>query len=141
MESQPKFTLFKRTNTRGAYLFSVLMTIFWIFMTVIIMLQAKKLSEPPNKSEFIGFHIFIGLIVILPIVFGFLRKKVILIFKIDHQKNMLVIESHWGNYCTFSKSYALNKIKGFEVHYVYGNKREVRNQITKNQLLALCFKF
>ena len=140
MDSTPEFILQKKTNTKRAFLFSALNSIFLIFM--IVMTWARVID--PNSLErigFIGVYIFFGLIVILPIIFGFLRKEVTLIFKVDEQNRALIYESHWGKYLTFSKSYPFNKIKGFEVHNVYGNKSDLlnTNQLTQNQLLALCF--
>ena len=139
MESKPEYNLLKQTNTKGAYQFSALMTPFWILMIVLTFTSAD-LTNPANIYGYIGLHVFIGLIVILPVIFGYLRKEVTLIFKVDEQKNSLIIESHWGNNITFSTSYPLNEIKGFEVHNVYANKKGSRYQVTQNQLLALCFQ-
>ncbi len=139
MESKSEFNLMKQTNTKGAFQFSALMTGIWIFMLVLTLTKAD-LNDPINRNGFIGLHIFIGLIVFLPVIFGFLRKEVTLIFKVDKQKSALIYESHWGNYLTFSKSYPLNEIKGFEVHNAYANKKGSRYQTTQNQLLALCFQ-
>ena len=139
MENKPEFNLLKQTNTKGAFQFSALMSLFWIFMLVLTLIKAD-LTDPINRNGFIVLHIFIGLIVFLPIIFGFLRKEVTLIFKVDEQNRVLIIESHWGNYLTFSKSYQLNEIKGFEVHNVYANKKGSSHSVTQNQLLALCFQ-
>ena len=139
MESKSEFNLLKQTNTKGAFQFSAMMGAFWIFMLVLTLIKAD-LTNPINRNGFIVLHIFIGLIVFLPVIFGFLRKEVTLIFKVDEQINSLIIESHWGNYLTFSKSYSLNEIKGFEVHNVIANKKGSRYQTTQNQLLALCFQ-
>ena len=136
MESKPEFTLQKQTNTKGAYLFSALMTLIWILMIVLTFTN----PDPNNTGGEIVLHIFIGLIVILPVIFGFLRRELTLIFKIDEQKVTLILESHWGNYLTFSKSYPLNEIKGFEVHNVYANKKRTMHGVTQNQLLTLCFQ-
>ncbi len=139
MESKPEFNLMKQTNTKGAFQFSALMTVVWIFMLVLTLTKAD-LNDPLTRNGEIALHIFIGLIVILPVIFGFLRRELNLIFKLDEQKSALILESHWGNYLTFSKSYPLNEIKGFEVHNVYANKKGFRHQVTQNQLLALCFQ-
>ncbi|MHA1474042.1 MAG: hypothetical protein ACTSPA_13080 [Promethearchaeota archaeon] len=139
MESKPEFNLIKQTNTKGAYQFSALMTPFWILMIVLTFTSAD-LTNPANIYGYIGLHVFIGLIVILPVIFGFLRKDVTLIFKVDEQNRVLIIESHWGNFLTFSKSHPLNEIKGFEVHKVYANKKGSMHGVTQNQLLALCFQ-
>ncbi len=138
MESKAEFNLLKQTNTKGAFQFSAMMSAFWIFMIVITLMKAD-LTDPINRNGFIVLHIFIGLIVILPVIFGFLRKEITLIFKVDESNNSLIIESHWGNYLTFSKSYPLNELKGFEVHNVYANKKGSNYETTQNQLLALCF--
>jgi len=139
MESKPEFNLKKKTNTKMAYLFSAIMSLFLIFM---ITMTWERVIDPnsPDRIGFIGTYIFFSLIVILPIIFGILRKEVTLIFKVNEQNNALIYESHWGNYLTFSKSYLFNEIKGFEVHNVYANKRGFTNQVTQNQLLALCFQ-
>ena len=139
MEPKPDFHLSKKTNSKMAYLFSAIMSIFLIFM---ITMTWERVIAPdsPDRIGFIGTYIFFSLVVILPIIFGFLRKEVTLIFKIDDHHSALIYESHWGNYLTFSKSYPFNEIKGFEVHNVYANKRGFTNQVTQNQLLALCFQ-
>ncbi len=139
MESRPEFVLMKQTNTKGAFKFSALMTVAWIFMLVLTFMKAD-LNDPLNRNGFIGLHIIIGLIVIIPVIFGFLRKELTLIFKVDEPKGALILESHWGNYLTFSKYYPLKEIKGFEVHNVIANKKGTRYQTTQNQLLALCFQ-
>jgi len=139
MKPKPEFNLMKQTNTKSAYKFSAMMTGVWILMVVLTLIKAD-FDNPINKYGFIGLHIFIGLIVFLPVIFGFLRKDVTLIFKINEQRNLLIIESHWGNYLTLSKSYPFNEIKGFEVHNVYANKKGTRYHSTQNQLLALCFQ-
>ena len=125
MESKSEFNLMKQTNTKGAFQFSAIMTVVWIFMLVLTLTKAD-LNDPINRNGFIGLHIFIGLIVILPVIFGFLRKELTLIFKVDEQNRALILESHWGNYLTFSKSYPLNVIKGVEVHNVIANKKGSR---------------
>jgi len=139
MESKPEFTLHKQTNTKGSYQFSAAMSLVWIFMIVLNIVKADS-SNPINVYGYIILHVFIGMIVILPVIFGFLRRELTLIFKIDEQNGLLILESHWGNYFTFTKSYPLNEIKGFEVHNVYANKKGWGHQITQNQLLALCFQ-
>ena len=139
MESKPAFNLQKQTNTKGAYLFSALMSPIWILMIVLTIREIDQII-PSDIWPSITLHVFIGLIVILPVRLGFLRKELTLIFKVDEQKSALILESHWGNYFTFSKSYPLNEIKGFEVHNVYANKKGSRHSVTQNQLLALCFQ-
>ncbi len=139
MESKPEFNLLKQTNTKGAYQFSALMSLFWVFMIVLTIVKGD-FTDPVNIYGNIGLHVFIGLIVILPVIFGFLRKEVTLIFKVDEQNRALIIESHWGNFLTFSKSYPLDEIEGFEVHNVFANKKGSRHAVTQNQLLALCFQ-
>ncbi len=136
MESKPEFNLMKQTNTKGAFQFSALMSLFWILMIILSITN----PDPNETGGYIVLHIFIGLIVILPVIFGFLRKELTLIFKVGEPKGALILESHWGNYLTFSKSYPLNEIKGFEVHNVIANKKGSRYQTTQNQLLALCFQ-
>ncbi len=139
MESKTEFNLLKQTNTKGAYLFSALMSLFWILMIVLTIRDINQINSS-NIWSAITIHIFIGLIVILPVIFGFLRKEVTLIFKVDERNNALIYKSHWGNYLTFTKSYLFNEIKGFEVHNVYANKKGSRHSVTQNQLLALCFQ-
>jgi len=138
MESKPEFNLQKQTNSKGAYLFSALMSLIWVLMIVLTIMKAD-FSDPVNRYGYIALHVFCGLLVILPVVFGFLRRELSIIFKVNEQKNALILESHWGNYLTFSKSYPINEIKGFEVHNVFANKRGYGHQVTQNQLLALCF--
>ncbi len=139
MESKSEFNLQKQTNTKGAYLFSALMSPIWILMLVLTLTRAD-LNDPINRNGFIGLHIFFGLIVIPPVIFGYLRREVTLIFKIDEPNRLLIYESHWGNFLTFSRFYPLNEIKGFEVHNVYANKKRSMHGVTQNQLLALCFQ-
>jgi len=122
MESKPEFNLLKQTNTKGAYQFSALMSLVWVLMIVLTIVKGD-FTDPVNTYGYIGLHVFIGLIVILPVIYGYLRREVTLIFKVDEQKNSLIIESHLGNNLTFSTSHQLNDIRGFEVHNVYANKK------------------
>ena len=63
MEPKPEFNLMKQTNTKGAYKFSALMSLIWILMIVLFLIQAD-ITDPINRNIFIVMHIFFGLIVI-----------------------------------------------------------------------------
>ncbi|QEE15892.1 hypothetical protein DSAG12_01719 [Promethearchaeum syntrophicum] len=139
MESKPEFILPKQTNTKGSYQFSAIMSLVWIMMIVLTILKGD-FSDPVSINGYIVLHVFNGSIVILPVVFGFLRRDLALVFKVDEQNGALILESQWGNYFTFTKSYPLNDIKGFEVHNVYANKKGSMHGVTQNQLLSLCFQ-
>ena len=71
MESKSEFNLMKQTNTKGAYQFSALMSLVWVLM-IVLTFTSPDLSNPANKYGYIGLHVFLGLIVILPVIFGFL---------------------------------------------------------------------